>query len=121
VYRERRVSTELTASSSQAIPHYTVCEGRIKELLEEMALSRARNLDPLSEEGTPPKKRLILGQKGLLGRLSVGRNRDLLTIQRDYRIVTKSVRMKNTGGLLDNPARADSPGRGTGTRLSSTG
>jgi len=47
-----------------------------------------------------PRKMLVPGQRGCLGRLRVGGNRDFLTIQLDYRIVTKSVRMKNTGGLV---------------------
>jgi hypothetical protein len=40
---------------------YTVCVGRNKEPLEKYTLSRARNVDPLREEGAPPRKMLVPG------------------------------------------------------------
>ena len=90
----------MNASSFHANLHYTAYVRGSKEPIEKYALRRPLNEDPLREEGTMPRKMLVPGQRGCLGRLRVGGNRDFLTIQLDYRIVTKSVRMKNTGGLV---------------------
>jgi hypothetical protein len=54
---------------SQANFHYTACEGQNKEPLEKYALSRAQNVDPLNEEGAPPRKVLVPGQRSCLARL----------------------------------------------------
>ena len=70
------------------------------EPLEKYTLSRPRTLEPLNEEGTPPRKMLVPGQRGcfLTNSERTGGNRGFLTIQQ----LARSLCNRDTG---DSDAR----------------